>query len=82
MLKDMTDSKRIDTHVQSQNEVGYLFFACSTSAHRCYATQQSVQVMHPTIISRQFWPMLETNELNMPGQFKTYASLLKSGALH
>ncbi|KAF8917802.1 hypothetical protein CPB85DRAFT_1373962 [Mucidula mucida] len=52
MLKDMTDSKRIDTHVQSQNE--------------------SVQVMHPTIISRQFWPMLETNELNMPGQFKTF----------
>ncbi|KAF8723226.1 hypothetical protein AX14_009377 [Amanita brunnescens Koide BX004] len=47
MLKDMSDSKRIDTHVQSQ----------------------SSSVVHPTVISRQFWPTLKTGDLIMPGQF-------------
>ncbi|PPQ79767.1 hypothetical protein CVT25_003320 [Psilocybe cyanescens] len=49
MLKDMTDSKRIDGHVQSQKD----------------------SVVHPTIISRHFWPSLEASDLAMPGQFKT-----------
>ncbi|KAE9403240.1 hypothetical protein BT96DRAFT_964565 [Gymnopus androsaceus JB14] len=49
MLKDMSDSKRIDGHVQSQNET----------------------VLHPTIISKHFWPMLEATEIVMPGQFRT-----------
>ncbi|KAF8349626.1 hypothetical protein F5887DRAFT_1059783 [Amanita rubescens] len=48
MLKDMSDSKRIDTHVQSQNS----------------------SVVHPTVISRQFWPTLKTGDLVMPGQFQ------------
>ncbi|THV01862.1 hypothetical protein K435DRAFT_775875 [Dendrothele bispora CBS 962.96] len=48
MLKDMTDSKRIDGHVQSQK----------------------ASIVHPTIISRQFWPMLESSEIVMPGQFQ------------
>ncbi|KAH9169016.1 ubiquitin-protein ligase [Lactarius sanguifluus] len=46
MLKDMTDSKRIDQHVQSQ----------------------SSSVMHPTIISRHFWPKFQSSKLRMPGQ--------------
>ncbi|KAH9953328.1 ubiquitin-protein ligase [Russula dissimulans] len=46
MLKDMTDSKRIDQHVQSQ----------------------SSSVMHPTIISRHFWPQFQTTKILMPGQ--------------
>ncbi|KAF8816437.1 hypothetical protein BYT27DRAFT_7221469 [Phlegmacium glaucopus] len=48
MLKDMTDSKRIDGHVQSQR----------------------ASIVHPTIISRHFWPSLETSEMIMPGQFQ------------
>ncbi|KAF8157822.1 hypothetical protein B0H34DRAFT_656905 [Crassisporium funariophilum] len=47
MLKDMTDSKRIDGHVQSQKE----------------------SIVHPTIISRHFWPSLESSDMVMPGQF-------------
>jgi len=48
MLRDMTDSKRIDQHVQSQH----------------------ASTMHPTIISRHFWPALESSDIVMPGQFE------------
>ncbi|KAF9054879.1 hypothetical protein BJ165DRAFT_741999 [Panaeolus papilionaceus] len=48
MLRDMTDSKRIDGHVQTQQ----------------------VSIVHPTIISRHFWPSLESSDLVMPGQFQ------------
>ncbi|KJA24366.1 hypothetical protein HYPSUDRAFT_38802 [Hypholoma sublateritium FD-334 SS-4] len=48
MLKDMTDSKRIDVHVQSQK----------------------ASVVHPTIISRHFWPALESSDMVLPGQFQ------------
>ncbi|KAF8133687.1 hypothetical protein EV363DRAFT_1566343 [Boletus edulis] len=48
MLRDMTDSRRIDQHVQSQQS----------------------SVIHPTIISRHFWPALETSSIVMPGQFQ------------
>ncbi|KAJ4482432.1 hypothetical protein J3R30DRAFT_3459466 [Lentinula aciculospora] len=50
MLKDMTDSKRIDGHVQSQK----------------------TSIIHPTIISKHFWPILEATEIVMPGQFRTF----------
>ncbi|KAK1228790.1 hypothetical protein PQX77_008171 [Marasmius sp. AFHP31] len=49
MLKDMTDSKRIDGHVQSQK----------------------TSIVHPTIISKHFWPLLEASNIVMPGQFQT-----------
>ncbi|TDL22152.1 ubiquitin-protein ligase [Rickenella mellea] len=49
MLRDMTDSRRIDQHVQSQKASN----------------------LHPTIISKHFWPALQASTLNMPGQFKT-----------
>ncbi|KAF8555265.1 hypothetical protein OG21DRAFT_1411185 [Imleria badia] len=48
MLRDMTDSRRIDQHVQSQRP----------------------SVIHPTIISRHFWPALEASSIVMPGQFQ------------
>lgn len=48
MLRDMTDSRRIDQHVQSQ----------------------TASSMHPTIISRHFWPALESSDMVMPGQFQ------------
>ncbi|RPD62311.1 hypothetical protein L226DRAFT_532671 [Lentinus tigrinus ALCF2SS1-7] len=48
MLRDMTDSRRIDQHVQAQKPMP----------------------LHPTIISRHFWPPLQTSSFNMPGQFK------------
>lgn len=48
MLRDMTDSRRIDQHVQSQK----------------------ASSMHPTIISRHFWPALESSDMVMPGQFQ------------
>ncbi|EMD39909.1 hypothetical protein CERSUDRAFT_112157 [Gelatoporia subvermispora B] len=47
MLRDMTDSKRIDQHVQSQRSMS----------------------LHPTIISRHFWPPLQSSTITMPGQF-------------
>ena len=46
MLRDMTDSKRTDTHIQSQR----------------------ASVMHPTVISKHFWPALESADVTMPGQ--------------
>ncbi|KAJ6622570.1 ubiquitin-protein ligase [Mycena sp. CBHHK59/15] len=52
MLKDMTDSKRIDGHVQSQK----------------------ASIVHPTIISRHFWPSLESSDIVMPGQFQQLQS--------
>ncbi|KAG1748586.1 hypothetical protein EDB19DRAFT_2022764 [Suillus lakei] len=48
MLRDMTDSRRIDQHVQSQK----------------------ASSMHPTIISRHFWPALESSDMVMPEQFQ------------
>ncbi|KAF7331519.1 Anaphase-promoting complex subunit 2 [Mycena kentingensis (nom. inval.)] len=48
MLKDMSDSKRIDTHIQSKN----------------------ASIMHPTVISRNFWPALDSSDIVMPGQFQ------------
>ncbi|KAJ7028436.1 hypothetical protein C8F04DRAFT_1119316 [Mycena alexandri] len=48
MLKDMSDSKRIDGHVQSKK----------------------ASIVHPTIISRHFWPSLESSDIVMPGQFQ------------
>ncbi|KII90894.1 hypothetical protein PLICRDRAFT_137424 [Plicaturopsis crispa FD-325 SS-3] len=48
MLKDMTDSRRIDQHVQSQ----------------------TASILHPTIISRHFWPTLQSGDIIMPGQFQ------------
>ncbi|CAK5268478.1 unnamed protein product, partial [Mycena citricolor] len=48
MLRDMTDSKRIDGHVQTKN----------------------ASIVHPTIISRHFWPSLDSAEIVMPGQFQ------------
>ncbi|KAI5119040.1 hypothetical protein M0805_005906 [Coniferiporia weirii] len=48
MLRDMTDSRRINQHVQSQK----------------------ASILHPTIISKHFWPALQTSKMNMPGQLK------------
>ncbi|KAI0365712.1 ubiquitin-protein ligase [Pilatotrama ljubarskyi] len=55
MLRDMTESRRIDQHIQAQKSMP----------------------LHPTIISKHFWPPLQTNSFTMPGQFReiqeTYA---------
>ncbi|TCD66611.1 hypothetical protein EIP91_001120 [Steccherinum ochraceum] len=48
MLRDMTDSRRTDQHVQAQKST----------------------VLHPTIISKHFWPALQSTVFKMPGQFK------------
>ncbi|GJJ13406.1 hypothetical protein Clacol_007660 [Clathrus columnatus] len=49
MLRDMSDSRRIDQHIQSHNP----------------------SVVHPTIISANFWPSLQSSTLKMPGQFQS-----------
>ncbi|KAF8527598.1 hypothetical protein BU17DRAFT_61723 [Hysterangium stoloniferum] len=49
MLRDMTDSRRIDQHIQSKKP----------------------SVIHPTVISRHFWPSLQAGGLKMPGQYQT-----------
>ncbi|KAH9922867.1 uncharacterized protein BXZ73DRAFT_91578 [Epithele typhae] len=48
MLRDMTDSRRVDQHVQSRKPMP----------------------IHPTIVSRHFWPPLQASNLNMSGTFK------------
>ncbi|CAL1713211.1 unnamed protein product [Somion occarium] len=48
MLRDMTDSKRIDTHIQAQKN----------------------SPLHATIISKHFWPPLQSSKFSMPGQLK------------
>lgn len=64
MLRDMTDSRRIDQHVQSQRPVSK-----NAPQMRDYTDTQK-SVLHPTIISRHFWPALETSSIIMPGQFQ------------
>ncbi|KAI0045093.1 ubiquitin-protein ligase [Auriscalpium vulgare] len=49
MLRDMTDSRRIDQHVKTQQP----------------------SILHPTIISRHFWPQLQSSKIVMPGQLRS-----------
>ena len=71
MLKDMTDSKRIDGHVQSQKAVRCSLFYSFLQNWKltCNLLQSNV---HPTIISKHFWPALESSDMVMPGQFQQY----------
>ena len=72
MLRDMTDSKRIDQHVQSQKKVSGAAFRrawCTSSYDNLFQ-----MILHPTIISRHFWPPLQAGKFNMPGQFKQYVA--------
>ena len=69
MLKDMTDSKRIDQHVQTQSSVGT---QCNPIAAPDVDDIQSV--LHPTIISRHFWPQFQTAKILMPGQLREYVT--------
>jgi anaphase-promoting complex subunit 2 len=71
MLRDMTDSRRIDQHVQSQTAVSCRY---RYDKVRSYYSKQSS--MHPTIISRHFWPALESSDMVMPGQFQMYVLYL------
>ncbi|KAI0074021.1 hypothetical protein K474DRAFT_1602300 [Panus rudis PR-1116 ss-1] len=48
MLKDMTDSRRTDQHIQAQKS----------------------SALHATIISKHFWPPLQSSKFEMPGQLK------------
>ncbi|TFK52323.1 ubiquitin-protein ligase [Heliocybe sulcata] len=48
MLRDMTDSRRIDQHVQSQKP----------------------SLLHPIIISRHFWPTLQTGTFTLPSRLR------------
>lgn len=68
MLKDMTDSKRIDQHVQSQSLVGTRFILIVA-----LDVDETQSVMHPTVISRHFWPQFQTTKILMPGQLREYA---------
>lgn len=65
----MTDSKRIDQHIQNQKNVrGSHTLSLAFTDATPFLHPQSL--MHPTIISRHFWPPLQTNTFIMPGQFK------------
>jgi len=78
MLRDMTDSRRIDAYIQTQ------FDQPRSPPHNAQSEEASSNVVHPTIISHHFWPSLSTstsatsttisnsaenNPLTMPGQF-------------
>ncbi|KAK7019730.1 hypothetical protein VNI00_017969 [Paramarasmius palmivorus] len=36
-----------------------------------HVQSQKASIVHPTIISKHFWPLLETSKIVMPGQFQT-----------
>ena len=72
MLRDMTDSKRIDQHVQTQQAVSASHFF----VHSSELTKRIQSIIHPTIISRHFWPALESSDIAMPGQFEKYVEAL------
>lgn len=72
MLRDMTDSKRIDGHVQSQKTVRFVILP----SFRFFLIRMTQSTVHPTIISRHFWPPLESSDIVMPGQFQKYAFIL------
>lgn len=65
----MTDSKRIDQHIQNQQNVRQYLILVPVLANTS-SSCSSQSLLHPTIISRHFWPPLQTNTFVMPGQFK------------
>lgn len=73
MLKDITDSRRIDDHVQSHKSVRCLFPQVPAQGTRPLTTELLFilqSIVHPTIISRHFWPALDSGDIVMPGQFQ------------
>jgi anaphase-promoting complex subunit 2 len=83
MLRDMTDSRRIDTYIQAQLEQSKPPEHIVPPEKRA---SNPVNVVHPTIISHHFWPALSTSNstsnstpsnaasavpFSMPGQFAT-----------
>ena len=77
MLRDMTDSKRIDGHVQSQRVVSFVYLPGLRFLLMCVMKSS----VHPTIISRHFWPTLESSDFVMPGQFQKYALVLPTNSM-
>jgi anaphase-promoting complex subunit 2 len=74
MLKDMTDSRRIDEHVQAQKSVRFGFLCFSMI--ELFGAAQSI--LHPTIISQHFWPSLESSDMAMPERFQESVSFYTS----
>lgn len=72
MLRDMTDSRRIDQHVQAQKQVSASNEVVVKANSNIYVIKS---FLHPTIISKHFWPPLATSNLQMPGQFKRQVHL-------
>lgn len=85
MLRDMTDSRRIDAYIRAQLEQSQPP-AHTVPASSGGSSQPPDNVVHPIIISHHFWPSLSTsasatvpnstsstgvanNPLTMPGQF-------------
>lgn len=76
MLKDMTDSRRTDQHLQQQEAVCH---AVRTEPGRmAHVLPQSD--LRATIISRHFWPPLPVAKIEMPGQLKQYAPVRSSSS--
>lgn len=81
MIKDLQDSKRIDTRVHDRNQVRKSFSLSSLSS-LCNSEQLCMQFqaallnsvviqglpLHATIVSRLFWPSFQPAPLKLPGQ--------------
>jgi anaphase-promoting complex subunit 2 len=68
MLKDMADSKRIDDHVHGDIKV---------IVGRIAAILLTIQsTVHPLIISRMFWPNIQSSSLRLPPMLEAYVCLL------
>jgi anaphase-promoting complex subunit 2 len=61
MLKDMTDSRRLNQYMQAEEPVRRLHEELSVAIHIFYQTK-----LYPTVISKHFWPALQNSKLRLP----------------
>jgi len=65
MLKDMTDSMGMS----NLRKLFVVLLFVESQKLMCALLQSN---KHPMIISKHFWPALESNGMDMPGQFQEY----------
>ncbi|KXN84038.1 Anaphase-promoting complex subunit 2 [Leucoagaricus sp. SymC.cos] len=61
MLRDMTDSRRIDLHIQAQLDQTTAPSVVPSQDTSPAPSSSSMNIVHPTIISHHFWPSLSSS---------------------
>lgn len=75
MLKDMADSKRIDDHVHGDIDV-----SCNATSLLLTLAPQSV--IHPLIISRMFWPVIQSSSFHLTKKLETVQTKYEAAFHH